>query len=165
MQIRHEEAYSRVASTASEGYNNSDTPLMQQLVRGLLPLRPRTKNKERKDVKMKEEKKRTHCIKIRVSEEELAAFKRKFNNSGMKTFSGFLRAMVLDGHIVHFDEKELFEINRLAANISANITQIAYCAERNSYDYEKEFSEIKESTNKIWEPLRFFIGLNMKTKH
>jgi hypothetical protein len=119
----------------------------------------------RKRANKKQKSKRDIFLKIRVSEEELEAFKHKFNNSGMKTFSGFLRAMVLDGHIVHFDEKELFEINRLAANISANITQIAYCAERNGYDYEKEFSEIKESMNKIWEPLRFFIGLNMKVKH
>ena len=66
---------------------------------------------------------------------------------------------------IRVSEEELEALNRLAANISANITQIAYCAKRNGYDSEKEFSEIKESMNKIWEPLRFFIGLNMKAKH
>lgn len=53
----------------------------------------------RKRANKKLKKKRDIFLKIRVSEEELEAFKRKFNNSGMKTFSGFLRAMIFDGHI------------------------------------------------------------------
>ncbi len=43
---------------------------------------------------MEEKNKRNKYLKIRVSEEEMEAIKRKFQNSGMDTLSGFVRAML-----------------------------------------------------------------------
>ena len=41
-------------------------------------------------------------LKIRVSREELDAIDRKFRNSGMKSRSEFVRAMIFEGYIVQF---------------------------------------------------------------
>ena len=48
---------------------------------------------------MKDEKKRTLYLKVRVSPEEMAAIKKKFANSGMSSLSGFVRAMIFEGYI------------------------------------------------------------------
>ena len=47
---------------------------------------------------MKDEKKRTLYLKVRVSPEEMAAIK-KFENSGMSSLSTFVRAMIFEGYI------------------------------------------------------------------
>ena len=53
---------------------------------------------------MKDEKKRTLYLKVRVSPEEMAAIKKKFANSGI---SGFVRAMIFEGYIAQVNENEL----------------------------------------------------------
>ena len=77
---------------------------------------------------MKDENKRDLYLKVRVSQAEMAAIKKKFANSGMSTLSGFMRAMIFEGYIVHIDENELKRLNVLANNISNNINQIAHRA-------------------------------------
>ena len=119
----------------------------------------------RKRANKKLKKKRDIFLKIRVSEEELEAFKRKFNNSGMKTFSGFLRAMILDGHIVHFNVDELHEIYRLVASISNNINQIIVQVSRNDNSFDSDFAEIKEKMAQIWQPLNFFTCKVLQLRH
>ncbi len=114
---------------------------------------------------MKEENKRNRYIKVRVTEEELAAIKRKFENSGMRTFAGFLRAMVLDGYIVHFDEDKLREIYRLATSISNNINQIHVQVSRTDKSFEKDFEEIRQMMDKIWQPLNFFTAKALQLRH
>lgn len=114
---------------------------------------------------MKHKIKRDRYIKIRVTEEELAAFKRKFNNSGMRTFAGFVRAMLFDGYIVHLNAEELHEIYRLAANISNNINQIIVHVSRDDDSFNSDFAEIKEKMNQIWQPLNFFQGKVLQLKH
>lgn len=74
---------------------------------------------------MKDKNKRDLYLKVRVSQEEMDAIKKKFHNSGMDTLSGFVRAMIFDGYIVQFDNNELREIYKLASNIASNINQIA----------------------------------------
>ena len=110
-------------------------------------------------------KKRDIFLKIRVSEEELEAFKRKFNNSGMKTFSGFLRAMILDGHIVHFNVDELREIYRLATSISNNINQILVHVDRDDDSFDSDIADIRKKMHQIWQALIYFQCKNLQLKH
>lgn len=110
----------------------------------------------RKKTNRKQKNKRDIFLKIRVTEEELEAFKRKFKNSGMRTFSGFVRAMIFEGYIVHFNEEELREIYRLVANISNNINQIIVQVSSNDNSFDSDFAEIKEKMAQIWQPLNFF---------
>ena len=90
-------------------------------------------------------------LKIRVSREELDAIDRKFRNSGMKSRSEFVRAMIFEGYIVQFNEEKLSEILRLARNISGNINQIAVRANSGGRVYDDDISEIKEGVNRLWQ--------------
>ena len=74
---------------------------------------------------MSKDNKRDLYLKIRVSREELDAIDRKFQNSGMKSRSEFVRSMIFQGYIVNFDVSELKYIQRLANNIANNVNQIA----------------------------------------
>lgn len=65
---------------------------------------------------MKESKKKNRYMQIRLSQEEYDAIEKKFQNSGMRSRSDFIRAMIFEGIIVHFDEKELRKTNQLIAN-------------------------------------------------
>ena len=112
--------------------------------------------------RMKDEKKRTMYLKVRVSPEEMAAIKKKFENSGMSNLSEFVRAMIFEGYIVQINEKELKEIHRIANNVANNINQIAHRANITNKVYKEDIKEIKELGDKLWRPLLF---LQTKVAH
>lgn len=105
---------------------------------------------------MKDEKKRTMYLKVRVSPEEMTAIKKKFENSGMSNLSEFVRAMIFEGYIVQINENELKEIHRIANNVANNINQIARRANITNKVYKEDIDEIKELGDKLWRPLLFF---------
>ena len=88
---------------------------------------------------MKEKNKRDLYLKIRVSQEEMDAIDRKFRNSGMKSRSDFVRAMIFEGYIVQMDGNKLQEIYKLANNIANNINQITVRVNRTYNIYKKNF--------------------------
>lgn len=104
---------------------------------------------------MKDENKRTLYLKVRVSPEEMDAIKKKFANSGMDSLSGFVRAMIFEGYIVHIDGNELRELRRLTNNIANNINQIAHRANATNNVYKEDIDEIKNLANQPWRPLLF----------
>ena len=105
---------------------------------------------------MKDEKKRTMYLKVRVSPEEMAAIKKKYANSGMSSLSGFVRAMIFEGYIVQFDESKQNELVRLAGNIANNVNQIAVRVNSTGKIYEDDLKEIKDGVDKLWQPLMYF---------
>lgn len=114
---------------------------------------------------MKNESKRNLYLKVRVSQEEMDAIKRKFQNSGMDTLSGFVRAMIFEGYIVQMDGNELREIIKLAKNIANNINRITVRLHNTSNIYAEDIAEIKEGVNQLWQPLRFLQTELLKLKH
>ena len=100
-----------------------------------------------------------------MSREELDAIDRKFRNSGMKSRSEFVRAMIFECYIVQFNEDKLSEILRLARNISGNINQIAVRVNSVGRVYDNDIAEIKEGVNRLWQPLRFFQSQLMNLHH
>ncbi len=104
---------------------------------------------------MKDEKKRTLYLKVRVSPEEMAAIKKKFENSGMSSLSTFVRAMIFDGYIVHIDENELKRLTILANNIANNINQIAHRANVTNKVYKEDIEEVESLAGQIIDPLLF----------
>ena len=114
---------------------------------------------------MKDEKKRTLYLKVRVSPEEMAAIKKKFANSGMKSLSGFVRAMIFDGYIAQVNENELIELTRIANNVANNINQIARRANVTNKVYKEDIEEIKELGDKLWRPLMFLQTKVAQLKH
>lgn len=114
---------------------------------------------------MKDENKRNLYLKVRVSPAEMDAIKRKFANSGMNTLSGFVRAMIFEGYIVHIDENELKRLNVLANNIANNINQIAHRANVTNKVYKEDIEDIKSLDDQLLQPLLFLQSKCLQLKH
>lgn len=114
---------------------------------------------------MKNESKRNLYLKVRVSQEEMDAIKRKFENSGMDILSGFVRAIIFEGYIVQMDGYELREIGKLANNIANNINQTAARVNATHNIYNEDIEEIKSLVNQLWKPLMFLQGKILQLKH
>ena len=110
---------------------------------------------------MKDENKRDLYLKVRVSQAEMDAIKRKFANSGMNTLSGFVRAMIFEGYIVHIDEDEMKRLCNLASNIANNINQIAKRLHMGGSAYEADLQEIRERMDEIWQLQRHILSLSL----
>ncbi len=134
------------------------------LVRGLPPLKPRMKG-ERKIAKKTEKDIHNRYMQIRLTQEEYEAIERKFQNSGLKSRSEFIRTLIFEGIIVHISEDELRKIYRLVNNIAGNINQIAVRVNSTGNVYAEDIAEIKEGLQKIWQPLRYFQSQLQKLKH
>ena len=121
------------------------------------PLNPDSENIKRKETMIMENNKRRDLyLKIRVNQEELDYIDRKFRESGMKSRSDYVRAMIYQGYIVKFSEFELKELIRLARNISSNINQIAVRANSGGKVYDNDIADIKKGVDQLWQPLRYF---------
>ena len=114
---------------------------------------------------MKDEKKRTLYLKVRVSPEEMAAIKKKFESSGMSSLSTFVRDMIFEGYIVHIDENELKELTRIANNVVNNINQIARRANVTNKVYKEDIEEVESLAGQIIDPLLFLQTKVLQLKH
>ena len=114
---------------------------------------------------MKDENKRNLYLKVRVSQAEMDAIKKKFANSGMNTLSGFVRAMIFEEYIVHIDEDEMKRLCNLASNIVNNINQIARRANDTNKVYEEDIEEVKSLACQIIDPLLFLQTKVLQLKH
>lgn len=114
---------------------------------------------------MKDENKRDLYLKVRVSQAEMDAIKKKFANSGMNTLSGFVRAMIFEGYIVHIDENTLKEIHRIANNVANNINQIAHRANVTNKVYKEDIDDIKSLADQLIQPLLFLQSKCLQLKH
>ena len=162
---RTEGAFSLPASTVTCGYKTQKPTHYKACARDTPQTPNRKKQRKEKNRNMKDENKRTLYLKVRVSPEEMDAIKKKFQNSGMETLSGFVRAMIFEGYIVQMDENKLRQIYKLAGNIANNINQIAVRVNSTGNIYNNDIAEIKESVNKLWQPLNFLQTKVLQLKH
>ena len=114
---------------------------------------------------MKDEKKRTLYLKVRVSPEEMAAIKKKFESSGMSSLRTFVRTMIFEGYIVQINENELKEIHRIANNVANNINQIAHRANVTNKVYKEDIEEVESLAGQIIDPLLFLQTKVLQLKH
>ena len=122
---------------------------------------------ERREKNSKKTEKDIHnrYMQIRLTQEEYEAIERKFQNSGLKSRSEFIRTLIFEGIIAHISEDELRKIYRLVSNIAGNINQIAVRVNSTGNVYAEDIAEIKEGLQKIWQPLRYFQSQLQKLKH
>lgn len=114
---------------------------------------------------MKDENKRDLYLKARVSQAEMDAIKRKYANSGMSSLSGFVRAMIFEGYIVHIDGDEMKRLCNLASNIANNINQIAHRANVTDKVYKEDIEDIKSLADQLIQPLLFLQSKCLQLKH
>ena len=144
---------------------HSDFHMIQGLAEGAAPTTLNLKNRERTKENMKDENKRDLYLKVRVSQAEMDAIKKKFANSGMNTLSGFVRAMIFEGYIVHIDGDEMKRLCNLASNIVNNINQIARRANVTNKVYKEDIEDIKSLADQIIQPLLFLQSKCLQLKH
>lgn len=72
----------------------------------------------RRKTNKKQKNKRNIFLKIRVTEEELEAFKRKYKNSRCKSFSDFVRRCVFDGLILLIDNEKMQRLYSMLNSIN-----------------------------------------------
>ena len=113
----------------------------------------------------REKNTRNRYMQIRLTEEEYNAIEHKFKNSGMRSRSDFIRAMIFEGYLVIFNENELKAIRRLVSIISANVNQIAIRVNTTGNLYAADIAEIKDGINQIWQPLNYFQSQLLKLKN
>lgn len=111
-------------------------------------------NPEQKEMrKIAEIEPHNRYMQIRLTEAEYEAIERKFRNSGLRSRSEFIRAMIFEEYIVNFDEEKFDKIYRLVGSISNNINQIAVRANSTNKVYTEDIVNIKEGQDKIWQLL------------
>lgn len=91
---------------------------------------------------------------FRVSKNDMEVIEERFKQSGMKSFSAFLRQQVVHGIYLEFDKVELQSI-RMAIQASANnINQIARRVNSTERIYADDMKQIEEKVDEIWQQLR-----------
>ena len=110
----------------------------------------------RRKTNKKQKNKRDIFLKIRVTEEELEAFKRKYKNSRCKSFSDFVRRCVFDGLILLIDNEKMQGLYSMLNSINNNVNQIKVRVTKNDDTYADDFKEIEERILEIWRILFFF---------
>lgn len=113
---------------------------------------------------MMESEKRNKWLKIRISDEEKEAIDRKFRNSGLRSLSDFVRAMIFTGLIVHFNENDQRQLLRNFSSMSNNINQIARRVNTTGKIYAEDIAEIKEGQERLWQQLNCFLSQLQKAR-
>ncbi|MBP7186973.1 MAG: plasmid mobilization relaxosome protein MobC [Ruminococcus sp.] len=104
-------------------------------------------------------------MQIRLTEAEYEAIERKFRNSGLKSRSEFIIAMIFEGYIVHFDEEKFDKIYKLIGSISNNVNQITVRVNSTNKIYAEDIVNIKEGQDKIWQQLKYFQSKFLSLTH
>ena len=107
---------------------------------------------------MNESEKRDKWLKIRISTQEKEVIDHKFENSGMKNLSDFIRAMIFVGVIVKFSDDDAKRLLRDFSAMSNNINQIARRANTTGKVYPEDIAQIKEGQQKLWQLLNCFLS-------
>lgn len=97
--------------------------------------------------------KRNRPIELHVflNEEENKILEAKYNLSGKKNKSAFLRQLILKGFVYDIDFAELQRYNYLLSNISGNINQIAHRINETRSIYKSDIDGVKKEMEKLWQ--------------
>ena len=104
---------------------------------------------------MKDKLQRKNVVKTRMSDEELEYFNRKFEMSGLKSKSEFMRLMFFEGMIVKFNDSDMEFLTRQISGMTSNINQIATRVNSTNKIYAEDIEEIKQKQEEIWQQLKY----------
>ena len=107
---------------------------------------------------------RNIIVKFRVNKEEAELIDRKFQNSGYKSKSDFIRMMIFQGQIIKVSDEFVSEFRRKYSSISNNINQIALRLNASGNIYTEDIAEIKNGVSEIWQLLNYFRSMLLKVK-
>ena len=92
---------------------------------------------------------------FRVSQNQMEVIQKRFKQSGMKSFSAFLRQQVVHGIYLEFDKDELKNIRQAIQASANNINQITRRVNSTERIYSDDIQQIQKQVNEIWQQLRY----------
>lgn len=107
---------------------------------------------------------RNIILNLRVNKEEAEWIEQKFQNSGMKSKSDFIRMMIFQGQIIKVSDDFVRDFRRKYTSVSNNINQIALRLNASGNIYAEDIAEIKNGVNEIWQQLKYFQSLLLRVK-
>lgn len=107
---------------------------------------------------------RNIILNLRVNKEEAEWIEQKFQNSGMKSKSDFIRMMIFQGQIIKVSDDFVRDFRRKYSSISNNINQIALRLNASGNIYAEDIAEIKNGVSEIWQQLNYFRSVLLKVK-
>ena len=134
----------------------------------LLASTPKTPTMQKKEMKKTRPKEdydpRNIILNLRVNKEEAEWIEQKFQNSGMKSKSDFIRMMIFQGQIIKVSDDFVRDFRRKYSSISNNINQIALRLNASGNIYAEDIAEIKNGVSEIWQQLNYFRSVLLKVK-
>ena len=107
---------------------------------------------------------RNIILNLRVNKEEAEWIEQKFQNSGMKSKSDFIRMMIFQRQIIKVSDNFVRDFRRKYTSVSNNINQIALRLNASGNIYAEDIAEIKNGVNVIWQQLKYFQSLLLRVK-
>ena len=104
---------------------------------------------------MKEKIKRTRSVQVRLTEEEIDYLNHKFELSGLKSKSEFMRMMFFEGLVVKFSDDDMQFLMRQISGVTNNVNQIATRVNSTDKIYANDIEEIRQKQEEIWQQLRY----------
>ena len=93
---------------------------------------------------------RTNPVQFYLNDDEQYILDEKFNLSGMKSKSAFLRKLILYGYVYDVDYSYLRNYNTELGRISSSLNQIAKRINSTDHIYQEDMDEVKELMNEVW---------------
>ena len=93
---------------------------------------------------------RTNRNEFHLNDDEQYILDEKFNLSGMKSKSAFLRKLILYGYVYDVDYSYLRNYNTELGRISSSLNQIAKRINSTDHIYQEDMDEVKELMNEVW---------------
>ena len=91
---------------------------------------------------------------LRVTPNEFEFINKKYEISGCKNMSDYLRKMAVTGMVIKYDMQTLKELNQRISSISNNINQIAVQVNSHGRIYSDDIKEMKGKIDDIWQSLK-----------
>ena len=104
---------------------------------------------------MKEKIKRTRSVQVRLTEEEFDYLNHKFELSGLKSKSEFMRMMFFEGLVVKFSDDDMQFLMRQISGVTNNVNQIATRVNSTDKIHANDIEEIRQKQEEIWQQLRY----------
>ena len=100
-----------------------------------------------------EKKPRTRKARIEATlgDDVIKIFNKKFEASGLKSRSEFVRQLIIYGLVCYMEFSEIKENNYQLAAIGRNINQIAYKVNSTGSIYKEDIKKLKEAMEKVWQ--------------
>lgn len=99
----------------------------------------------------KKHRSRKARIEATLGDDVMKIFNRKFEVSGLKSRSEFVRQLIIYGLVCYMDFSEIKENNMQLAAIGRNINQIARKVNTTGSIFKEDIKELKEAMDKVWQ--------------